>query len=240
MKQRALLVDDERLARVQLRRQLARFPQVEVVAEADSVSKALNATHEFRPNVIFLDIQMPANSGFDFLEQVRGEFKLIFVTAFDEFALRAFEVNALDYLLKPVRYERLAIALERVSTLTPSTTPLNRAPLQTGDYVFVANGSCAHFLKIQAIKCIVAAGSYSEVFTADGRKLMLLQTIQDWEARLPAKRFVRIHRSCIVNLDCVQRVTAMGNDTFEVYLQGHPSPLSVSRRYASILKNQLR
>ncbi len=241
MKQRALLVDDERLARVQLRGQLARFPQLEVVAEADSVSMAIQATHQFQPTVIFLDIQMPGNSGFDFLDQVRGEFKVILVTAFDQFALRAFEVNALDYLLKPVRFERLTTAVERISAFTTSTTPaVNLAPRQSADYVFVASGLHAQFVKVRTIKCIVAAGSYSEVFTADGRKLMLLQAMKYWEARLPSKQFVRIHRSCIVNLDYIQRVLAMGNETFEVFLHGHPSPLSISRRYASVLKHQFR
>ena len=238
--QRALLVDDERLARVQLRGQLARFPQIEVVAEADSVSKALETAHHFQPDVVFLDIQMPGHSGFEFLEQAGGDFKIIFVTAYDQFALRAFEVNAVDYLLKPVRFERLADALRRVSGSTTSTPPANGAPLQYTDYLFVADGSRPQFLKVQAIQYIVAAGSYCEIFTADGRKFMLLQALKEWEERLPPKRFARIHRSCIVNLDYVQRVAAMGNDTFEVFLQGKPEPLSISRRYALALKHSFR
>ena len=110
----ALLVDDERLARTQLRSQLAHFPELRVVAEADSVTRALEAVERVEPDVVFLDIQMPGATGFDFLEQASGDFDLIFVTAFDEFALRAFEVNALDYLLKPVRLERLSSALQRL------------------------------------------------------------------------------------------------------------------------------
>jgi two-component system LytT family response regulator len=238
--QRAILVDDERLARVQLRRQLARFPQVEIVAEADSVSKGLEAANHFQPDVIFLDIQMPGHSGFDFLEQAGGEFKIIFVTAYDQFALRAFEVNAVDYLLKPVRFERLADALQRVSGSAASLPSANGTPLQYTDYLFVADGLRPQFLKVQAIQYIVAAGSYCEIFTADGRKFMLLQALKEWEERLPPKRFARIHRSCIVNLDCVQRVAALGNDTFEVFLQGKPEPLSISRRYALALKHRLR
>jgi two-component system LytT family response regulator len=238
--QRALLVDDERLARVQLRGQLARFRQIEVVAEADSILQALEASQQFQPEVVFLDIQMPGHSGFEFLEQASGDFKVIFVTAYDQFALRAFEVNAVDYLLKPVRFERLADALRRVSGPTASPPPANVAPLQYADYFFVADGLRPQFLKVQAIQYIVAAGSYCEIFTADGRKFMLLQALKEWEERLPPKRFVRIHRSCIVNLDYVQRVAAMGNDTFEVFLQGKPEPLSISRRYALALKHGLR
>jgi len=238
--QRALLVDDERLARVQLRGQLARFRQIEVVAEADSILQALEAAQQFQPDVVFLDIQMPGHSGFDFLEQASGDFKVIFVTAYDQFALRAFEVNAVDYLLKPVRFERLADALQRVSGSTASPPPTNAAPLQYADYLFVADGLRPQFLKVQAIQYIVAAGSYCEIFTADGRKFMLLQALKQWEERLPPKRFVRIHRSCIVNLDYVQRVAAMGNDTFEVFLPGKPEPLCISRRYALALKHRLR
>jgi len=238
--QRALLVDDERLARVQLRGQLARFRQIEVVAEADSILQALEAAQQFQPDVVFLDIQMPGHSGFDFLEQASGDFKVIFVTAYDQFALRAFEVNAVDYLLKPVRFERLADALQRVSGSTASPPPANAAPLQYADYLFVADGLRPQFLKVQAIQYIVAAGSYCEIFTADGRKFMLLQALKQWEERLPPKRFVRIHRSCIVNLDYVQRVAAMGNDTFELFLPGKPEPLCISRRYALALKHRLR
>jgi two-component system, LytTR family, response regulator len=238
--QRALLVDDERLARVQLRGQLARFRQVEVVAEADSILQALEAAQQFQPDVVFLDIQLPGHSGFDFLEQASGDFKVIFVTAYDQFALRAFEVNAVDYLLKPVRFERLADALQRVSGSAASPPPANLAPLQYADYLFVADGLRPQFLKVQAIQYIVAAGSYCEIFTADGRKFMLLQALKEWEERLPPKRFVRIHRSCIVNLDYVQRVAAMGNHTFEVFLQGKPEALSISRRYAWALKHRLR
>jgi two-component system LytT family response regulator len=238
--QRALLVDDERLACVQLRGQLARFPQIEVVAEADSVSKALEAAHHFQPDVVFLDIQMPGRSGFDFLEQAGGDFRIIFVTAYDQFALRAFEVNAVDYLLKPVRFERLADALRRVPESIASPPPANGAPLQYTDYLFVRDGLRPQFLKVQAIQYIVAAGSYCEIFTADGQKFMLLQALKEWEERLPPKRFARIHRSCIVNLDNVQRVAAMGNNTFEVFLQGKPEPLSISRRYALALKHSFR
>src|SRR5580704_267604 len=112
---RALLVDDERLARVQLRNQLEHFPEFQIVAEADSVAGAVGAVRRFEPDLVFLDVQMPGTTGFEFLQRAPNTFQVIFVTAFDEFALRAFEVNALDYLLKPVQRERLAAALERVS-----------------------------------------------------------------------------------------------------------------------------
>jgi two-component system, LytTR family, response regulator len=287
---KALLVDDERLARTQLRGQLAHFPTLQVVAEADSVERAVEAVEKHRPDVVFLDIQMPGSTGFDFLEQASGDFEVIFVTAFDRFAMRAFEVNALDYLLKPVRVERLSAALRRLPSaaepspsvreeIGPSRTdgrarhavPLLNGggdaagddgaraasrlnvgsgaicagstaalPLRYSDYLFVSSGASARFLKIRSIKYIVAAGSYSEVYAADGRKWMLLQPIKNWEERLPPAQFVRTHRSAIVNLDYVERVDALGNDTFQIYLHGQPDPLPISRRFARIVKDRFR
>jgi two-component system LytT family response regulator len=115
MTYRTMLVDDERLARIQLRTQLKQFSEIEVVAEADCAQKALETAQQMDPDLVFLDIQMPGQSGFDFLEQASGRFRVIMVTAFDQFALRAFEVNALDYLLKPVSVDRLASAVSRLT-----------------------------------------------------------------------------------------------------------------------------
>jgi two-component system, LytTR family, response regulator len=237
MQLKALLVDDERLARSELRAQLARFPELQVVAEADSVPKAVEAVREHRPDVVFLDIQMPGQTGFDFLEQTAGGFRTIFVTAFDRFAVRAFEVNALDYLMKPVSASRLAGAVHRL--MTPSSSAKS-PPLEYSDYLFVSSGEVARFIKVREIACIVAAGQYSEVFVADGRKWMLLESIKDWEERLPRAQFVRTHRSCIVNLDHVDRVELLGNNTYEVFIHGRTTPLPISRRYALELKNRFR
>lgn len=152
-----MLVDDERLARSQLRAQLAHFPELEIVAEADGVPEALEAAAKFQPQVVFLDIQMPGQTGFDFLDQATGNFKIIFVTAFDRFALRAFEVNALDYLMKPVTLSRLTAAVQRLTALEPRRRLKLRA-LDYSDYLFVSDATGARFVKIQAIKSIVAAG----------------------------------------------------------------------------------
>jgi two-component system LytT family response regulator len=237
MQRKALLVDDERLARNQLRAQLTHFPELQVVGEADSVPNALEAVQRFQPDVVFLDVQMPGQTGFDFLRQTSGDFRTIFVTAFDRFALRAFEVNALDFLMKPVSLGRLATAVRRLSVLE-SMRPRRAVPLDYSDYLFLSDGVGARFVKICAIKYIAAAGPYSEVFTADGRKCMLLEPIKDWEERLPRAQFVRTHRSCIINLDHVARIQALGNNTFEVFLRDQTTPLPISRRYALALKRR--
>lgn len=234
---KVLLVDDERLARAQLRNQLAHFPELEIVAEADCVPKAVDAVRDFRPDVVFLDIQMPGESGFDFLEQATGEFKTIFVTAFDRFALRAFEVNALDYLMKPVAVKRLASAVHRLSAPLPAPA---KKPLNYSDHLFVSTGTAARFIKVSDIVAITAAGQYSEVFVNGDRKWMLLESMKHWEDRLPAAQFVRTHRSAIVNLDYVDRVAPLGNNTYEVFLRGRATPLPISRRHAMELKNRSR
>jgi two-component system, LytTR family, response regulator len=237
---RAILVDDERLARRQLRNQLAQFPEIQVVGEADSASKALASIREFEPDLIFLDIQMPGESGFDFLERAGGGFRTIFVTAFDEFALRAFEVNALDYLLKPVSLNRLGAAVRRLSAtdirLNSRVTALNYS-----DYLFLKQKSSACFLKVHDIKYVLADGSYTHVVGADGRTWTLLQPIKHWEERLPRDRFARIHRRCMVNLDFVERVEdGIYPETFQAYVRGLKTPLPISRRHALNLRQRFQ
>jgi len=151
--------------------------------------------------------------------------------------VRAFEVNALDYLMKPVSASRLAGAVHRLSA--PSTSR-GTTPLDYDDYLFVSSGDAARFIKVKEIACIVAAGQYSEIFLGDGRKWMLLESIKDWEERLPRSQFVRTHRSCMVNLDQVDRVELLGNNTYEVFLRNRVTPLPISRRYALELKNRFR
>jgi two-component system LytT family response regulator len=242
MNTRAMIVDDERLARNQLRALLAQHEDVSVVAEADSVASALVAAERFQPDLVFLDIQMPGLSGFDFLERAEGEFKTIFVTAYDEFAVRAFAVNALDYLLKPVQTDRLAEALGRFSA--PANATQHQAPqqakerLSNSDHLFVSGGSRARFIAIETIQAICSAGAYSEIQTADGRKWLMLRGLKEWDELLPSPNFVRIHRSTIVNMRFIERVEAEDNYSYSVFLCGRSRPLTMSRRCAIHLKNR--
>jgi two-component system LytT family response regulator len=176
MPYRALLVDDERLARKQLRALLAGFPEVEIIGEAAAVREALAVTQACHPDVVFLDIQMPGASGFDFLESAEGPFATIFVTAHDRFALRAFEVNGLDYLLKPIESERLAQAIHRLSSRSQAAA-LAGPRLKSSDYLFVTNSSAARFVQVQKIQHVLAGGPYSEIFIDDGSKWMMLRSI---------------------------------------------------------------
>ena len=235
---KALIVDDERLARNKLRSMLAEFPEIQIIAEADSVSEAIKAVEKTSPEIIFLDIQMPKQNGFDLLEQIETNAKVIFVTAYDDYAIRAFEVNALDYLLKPVNPKRLEQTIERLSIQSPN--PANAEKLKYDDVLFVNFGRRAAFIKVSEIKCIRAANVYSEIYAEDNKKALLHQTLNEWENRLPEKQFLRIHRSTIINLDFIERIEKKLNFSFSVYLRGLTEPFAISRRYSAKLKNHLK
>lgn len=239
MQLKALIVDDERLARRELRSLLEKHSAIEIVGEAETVAQALQLIESKQPDVIFLDIQLAGETGFDLLEKAEAEFKTIFVTAFDAYAIRAFEVNALDYLLKPVNPERLRQALEKLSL--PAVEKQNKAdwrPLEFDDRLFIQTSARSFFIKISSISHILAAGDYTEVFTCERQKFLVEKPLSEWEARLPEKHFVRIHRSCIVNLECVERVESWFNRSFQIYLKDSREPLAVSRRYAAKLKEK--
>lgn len=236
MKYKTIIVDDERLARKEMRRLLADFGEIAVIGEAENLSEAVNLIEKEKPNIVFLDIQLSGENGFDLLEEVEQNFKLIFVTAFDAYAIRAFEVNALDYLLKPVNPERLAKAIERLAEKPEEKSDLR--PLEFDDRIFLELETRSIFLKVRDISHINAAGDYSEVFTTDGRKFLLEKPLREWETRLPGKHFLRIHRQTIINLEEVEEIEAWFNRTFQVRLKKFPQPLAVSRRYAVKLKSR--
>jgi len=235
MKLTAIIVDDERLARSELRLLLADFAEVSIVGEAKNLTEAVNLIQVNKPDVVFLDIQLSQENGFDLLEKVEKDFKLIFVTAFDEFAIRAFEINAIDYLLKPVNPERLAKTLDRLFETEEKPEITNRK-LEYEDHLFIEIGERSRFLKISSIKYICADGDYTHVFMDDGKKHLITKPLKEWEDRLPEKHFVRIHRSNIVNLEFIERVETWFSRSYQIYLRDIKEPLTVSRRYAAQLK----
>lgn len=233
---KAAIVDDERLARNKLRKMLAEFPNVEIVGEADGVDSAIEVIEKSAPDVVFLDVQMIGASGFDLLEKVEADFQTIFVTAYDEYAIRAFEVNALDYLLKPVKPERLRQAIEKL--FSQAKPEITSKMLEQDDFLFLNFGKKSKFVPVKEIKYILAADVYSEIYLSTGERALLLKPLNDWERQLPAKNFVRIHRSAIVNLAFVERVENQFNYSYKVYLQGESKPVSMSRRFAARLKER--
>lgn len=234
---RVVIVDDERLARNELRTLLAAHSELEVVGEADSVSTAAEIIARESPDAVFLDIQLGAETGFDLLELVGTELAIIFVTAYERHALRAFEVNALDYLLKPVTPERLRAALEKLSSPRPESAPTG--PLDYEDRLLLRLDDRLAFLRVDTIKYIAAAGDYSYVHTSEGKRRLVYKPLKEWETRLPANYFLRIHRSTIVNMEHVKRLEPWSNYSYLVYVEGVDEPLIMSRRYAGKAKDRL-
>jgi two-component system LytT family response regulator len=235
---RALIVDDERLARLALRTLLAGNDNVVVVGEASGVDDAEALIRREHPHVVFLDIQLRGENGFDLLARNAGTFHTVFVTAFDAYAVRAFEVHALDYLLKPVDPVRLAAALARASN--PLSSPaVPKAPAYRHDDLFFHDDSRSpRFVRIRDIAFIRAAGNYTELHLAAGPPLLVLRALSTWETQLAGALFVRVHRSLLVNLDFVERIERGEGYTYDLYVRGHAQPLPMSRRRATELKSR--
>lgn len=236
---RTIVVEDERLARQELVGALAGFPAVQVVGEACDVATARELIRETRPDLVLLDVQLSDGSGFQlFDEGMPADVHVVFVTAYEAFALRAFEVNALDYLLKPIQRERLHAAIERAREAAARTGPDEPRALHYDDYLFLQLGQGSTFVPVASIVAITADGDYSVVHTAQGRQHLVLKPLKQWEARLPGNAFVRIHRSAIVNLHRVRQLDNWFNHGYRVHVEGLARPLTMSRRYRHRLSDR--
>lgn len=245
-KQKALVVDDERLARKSLINLLDKIDEVEVIGEADDVFSAVEAIKAHQPDVVFLDIQMPGATGFELLDHIDFEGRIIFVTAYDDYALRAFEINALDYLMKPVNNERLKQAVQRLDNdkqapVTPAkeeqTESKKHEKLHYDDQLFTTLGTKMQFLKISHIVLIQSDGDYTNVFTQNGKHGLANKTMKEWEKRLPEHHFLRVHRTSIVNTEYIDSIEKWFNYTYRIKLIGIEEPVIISRRYAKKMKD---
>ena len=252
---KTVLIDDERLAREELRRLLGAHPEVEIAGEAANVTEALRLLPELRPELVFLDIEMPGRSGFDLLAALPPPHpEIVFVTAYDAFALRAFEVNALDYLLKPVHPARLADALARVARrredaavesrdkggeddaraeAAAATEPRFRAD----DQVFLREGDRCWFVPVREIVLLEAEGNHTRVWFRD-QKPLLHRALAAMEARLPAELFVRANRSQVVNRGFIADVEPWFSGGLKATLQGGQA-VEFSRRQAQVFRERL-
>lgn len=233
---RTIVVEDERLAREELTGLLRHFPCIDLVGEAADLASARVLLQNANPQLIFLDVQLTDGSGFELLDNLAFDGHVVFVTAYEAFALRAFEVNALDYLLKPIQHERLKAAVERARATTSALVP--NATLQYEDYVFLRLGQGSAFVPVSSILAITADGDYTVVNTAEGHEHLVLKPLKQWEARLPQNAFVRIHRSTIVNLRKVRKLESWFNHGYRVFVDGLPKPLTMSRRYRHRLSDR--
>lgn len=235
---KAVIVDDEDLARKDLKAVLGDFNEIKVTGEADSVSSAVELINKLKPDLVFLDIQLTGELGFEVLDKITASPEIVFVTAYDKYAIRAFEVNARDYLLKPVNPERAARTIERLKNPKQDIPAFNK--LSYEDVIFLSVNNKNRFLRIDSITAITAAADYTEVVTSDGPKGITPKTMKEWELRLPDSHFVRIHRSTIINTGHIEKVEDWLNYSYRIYLKGIAKPFIMSRRYAAKLKHELK
>jgi len=237
---RALLIDDERLARGELRRLLAASPQIEVVGEASNADEAREQLQKLRPDLLFLDVQMPGETGLEFLETLEPPAPLvIFTTAYDEFAVKAFELNALDYLLKPVDPTRLEAALERLPDRNdPAAEPTERpAVLSPEDKVFVREGDNCWFVEVKKIRLLESEGNYTRVHFDDAQP-QLFRSLNAMEARLDPKSFFRANRRQMINLQWIEKIEPWFSGGLLVELKGG-AKIELSRRQAQAFREQM-
>jgi two-component system LytT family response regulator len=241
----ALLIEDETTARADLRAKLTAHPDVTILAEAATLksARALLARPDY--DLVFLDIQLIGGTSFDLVPDVREGARIIFVTAYDSFALRAFEINALDYLLKPVVPARLAAALRRIPAALTAPAGAAEPELPAGpglrmdDTVYLRAGLRARFAAVADISVIAAHDNYSEVQLADGAKVFLRKSLKAWEDTLPATHFMRVHRTQIVNLARVTRYERDGDERTLLSVEGANAPVEASRYRWSDLRARL-
>ncbi len=230
---KALIIDDEAPARKDLRGLLAAHPEVEITGEAASLESARTLLRAGGYDLVFLDVQLLGGSGFDLVPDVQPGARLIFVTAYDQFALRAFEANALDYLLKPVRTARLAETLRRAGNAIP-------AALRHDDIVQVKTGpGAARFVRVADIVLVSSQDNYSDVRLATGEHFLVRQTLASWEERLPAAQFLRVHRQTIISLPRVEGFTHADEETTLLRLTGFPEPIRARRQHLPELQARL-
>ena len=229
---RVVIVDDEPPARKMLRSLLGAHPQVEVVGEAGDVISAAELCEQAKPDLVFLDIQLPRADGFALLPLLKGSPAIVFVTAYDRHAVRAFEVNALDYLLKPVAPERLALALSRLAI------PCVRSEetLLDSDLAALREDSLLRLVPVSSITHIEAEDNYTRVHVLDAVPAMVRRTLGEWEKLLPAASFLRVDRSLMVRLDAVRGLTSESRDLSQLILAGQMKPIGLGRKAAVRLR----
>jgi two-component system LytT family response regulator len=242
---RALIIDDERLARSELRRLLGRHPEVEIVGEAQDAAEARRAIDDLDPDLLFVDVEMPGETGFDLLASLESVPLVVFTTAYDEYALRAFEVDALDYLVKPIDPKRLARTVKRLlvaweassrDSLVDEPDPdLAHAPLSSHDRVFVSEGERSWLVELGSIRLFESAGNSTRVFF-DQEQPLINRSLNRLEARLDERVFFRANRSQIINLEAVRAIHNWFGGRLLAELEGGRK-VTLSRRRARAFRD---
>ncbi|SNS53648.1 two component transcriptional regulator, LytTR family [Ekhidna lutea] len=233
---KAIIVDDERLARKELASLLASHPEIEIVDEAANPDEAVEKIEKHDPDVVFLDIQMPGKTGFEMLEEMERVPQVIFTTAYDEFALKAFDYNALDYLLKPIQPERLTESLNKV-TIKSAKSEGKDQKLSSKDQVFVKDGDKCWFVKLEEVRLFESDGNYIKVYF-DKFKPMIHKSLNALDERLDDRHFFRASRKHIINLGWVESIDTWFNGGLLVQLKGGEK-IEVSRRQSARFREMM-
>ncbi len=239
---KVIIIDDERLARNELKKLLSEFPEVEVIGEAANAAEGIEKIENLMPDLIFLDIQMPGKTGFDMLMELEKAPHVIFTTAYDEFALKAFEFNALDYLMKPVEPKRLADALHKLQQveekeMAAAMAGINRGMLSENDQVFVKDGERCWFVKLADVRLFESVGNYAKVYFGPNKPL-ILKSLNALEDRLDERIFFRANRKHIVNMRMIEKVEPYFNGGLLLDLKAGEK-IEVSRRQAVKFKEMM-
>jgi two-component system LytT family response regulator len=234
---KAIIIDDERLARQELKNLLATHKEIEIIAECSDAIQAKEKINELKPDVIFCDIQMPGKTGLELVEEISGAVDVVFVTAYDEHAIKAFELNAFDYLLKPVQPQRLAETIKKLSIKEISNKSDNNSPLTINDMVFIKDGEKCWFVKLSDIRLFESEGNYVRVYFETFRPL-ILRSLNSLESRLNEKEFFRASRKHIINLNFIASVESWFNGGLNVKLKDGKE-VEISRRQAVKLKDMM-
>ena len=234
---KAILIDDERLARQELKNLLALHKDIEIVAECSDAVQAKEKINELKPDIIFCDIQMPGKSGLELVEEISGAIDVVFITAHDEHAIKAFELNAFDYLLKPVQADRLAETIKKLSIKESATKIDNNSPLTEKDMVFIKDGEKCWFVRLSDIRLFESEGNYVRVYFENFRPL-ILRSLNSLETRLDEKQFFRASRKHMINLSYIVSVEAWFNGGLNVKLKDSKE-IEISRRQAVKLKDMM-
>jgi two-component system, LytTR family, response regulator len=242
---KALIIDDERLARNELRRLLENFPKVNIVGEASNADEAIILIEELKPDLLFLDIQMPGKTGFDLLSSLENEVPdVIFTTAYDEYAIKAFEFNALDYLLKPIELHRLSEAIQKVENEIISQNERKDISkegiklLGETDQVFVKDGEKCWFVRLGKVRVFESIGNYVRLYF-DDQKPLVLKSLNALEDRLDPKTYFRANRKHIINLQFIEKIEPWFSGGLQVTITGHSEKIEISRRQAIRFKELL-
>jgi two-component system, LytTR family, response regulator len=234
---KAIIVDDEKLARLDLKDVLKSFEEIEIVGEASNINSAEQLIYKTRPDIVFLDIQLRGETGFDLLDRIDFNLDFVFVTAYDKYALRAFDVNAIDYLLKPISTERLRQMINKLNQKIPIESKSFRS-LNNDDVIFLMLNNKYKFLRIDTIIAITSDADYTSIHTIDNTHSITRKTMKEWESRLPENHFCRIHRETIVNLEYISKIENESSNSFKIHIRGFDKPFNMSRRYIGKVKEK--